>query len=335
MRHRTVPVVAVCAAALGGALGGAAGESFRPRSMAYVLQADKLAGNRPAAVEQLAQCGRDLVVIDYSHSGDAEGKWTPQDIRAIRAGKPGRKVLAYISIGEAEDYRPYWQKGWDRNRDGRPDKGAPAFLCPANPDWEGNYRVRYWHKDWQEIILRYVDEIIAQGFDGLYMDIVDAFEFFEEDNGRWIDNRRNDETKNTYRQDMVRWILKIAAHARRRQPDMLVVPQNGSQLLAFPEYLQAISAIGIEDLFTNGNKLQKREETDYVLRYLAKAAGARKPVLVIEYGRSAKARKASIEGAKANGFVLLLTDRNLKTLGTAGGLRDAARPPVPVRASRR
>ena len=290
--------------------------TFQPKSMAYVLQADKLARKKADAVAKLAACGRALIVIDYSHSGDADGKWTGEQIRAIRAGKSGRKVVAYLSIGEAEDYRGYWQRIWDRNRDGQPDEGAPDFLCAVNPDWEGNYRVKYWKAPWQELILRYLDEIVAQGFDGVYMDIVDAFETFEQDGKRWIDNRPNPETKSTYRKDMVRWVLRVAARARAKKPGFLVIPQNGSQLLSFPEYLRTVDAVGVEDLFTDGNRKQKAEDANYRMGFLRKAIKAGKPVLVIEYGKSDKARKASVEGAKSNGLVLLLTDRQLKTLGT-------------------
>jgi len=76
---------------------------FAPKSMAYVLQADRLASSREAVVQQLAACDRDLIVIDAAFNG--AGDWTPAEIETIRAGKNGRRVVAYVSIGEAEDYR--------------------------------------------------------------------------------------------------------------------------------------------------------------------------------------------------------------------------------------
>lgn len=318
MTRLILPAAGLCLVALA-ADGGPPNAAFQPKSMAYVLQADKLARNRADAVAKLASCGRDLVVIDQSHSGEAGAEWTAADLQTIRTGRAGRKVVCYLSIGEAEDYRPYWRKDWDADKDGRPDKGAPDFLCTANPDWQGNYRVKYWRKEWQEIILRAVDRIVAQGFDGVYLDIVDGFEFFEEDRGDWIDNRPNPETGGTYRKDMMAWVLKIAARARAAKANFLVIPQNGSQLADFPEYLRTVDAIGVEDLFTDGNKVQKDRDTNFILGYLRKFLAAGKPVLMIEYGRSDKARRASIEGARKNGLVLLLTDRNLTTLGDPGG----------------
>jgi len=93
----------------------------------------------------------------------------------IRAGKAGRKVLAYLSIGEAETYRPYWQAGWGANGDGTPDATAPSWLLWENPFWEANYVVRYRDPGWQNLIFASLDKIFAAGFDGVYLDIVDGF----------------------------------------------------------------------------------------------------------------------------------------------------------------
>ena len=80
-----------------------------------------------------------------------------------------------MSIGEAEDYRYCWQSSWSTNR--------PSWLDAENPNWEGNYKVKYWNKDWQNIIFgnssSYTQKVINAGFDGVYLDIIDAFEYYE------------------------------------------------------------------------------------------------------------------------------------------------------------
>jgi cysteinyl-tRNA synthetase len=293
-------------------------QPFAPKSMAYVLQADSFQKTKAKAVAALAASGRDVVVIDYSYTGDAADKWSPADVAAIRAGKPGRKVVAYMSIGEAEDYRFYWQNKWDANHDGKPDPGAPAWLDAANPDWPGNYKVRYWQAAWQTIIFGYLDQVLAQGFDGVYLDIVDGFEYYEYNPAtkQWIYNRINPETKQTFRRDMADFVLRLAARARRVRPGFLVIPQNGSQLLRFPDFTAGVSAIGIEDLFTDGNAKQTASHYKPILSDLSFIKSAGKTVLLIEYGTTATARQTSIAGAQTNGLILLLTDRNLKTLGT-------------------
>jgi cysteinyl-tRNA synthetase len=83
-----------------------------------------------------------------------------------------RLVISYMSIGEAEDYRYYWQPGWE--------VGDPFFIEKENPEWEGNYKVRYWEKEWQDIIFgtesSYLNKILDADFDGVYLDIIEAFE---------------------------------------------------------------------------------------------------------------------------------------------------------------
>lgn len=294
-----------------------ASDAARPKNFAYVLQAENLGPTQGAAVERLTACGRDWIILDTSFNGGEDGRWTTNETAQIRAGQTGRKLLAYLSIGEAEDYRDYWKREWDADRNGKPDAGAPAWLRGENPDWKGNYRVCYWQPAWQEIALHEVQRAMQQGFDGVYLDLVDAFETFEYDprTKDWSDHRRNSESGNTYREDMIAWVKRIQACARLEKPDALVVPQNGAQLLEDTGFLATIDAIGIEDLFTNGNKIQKQKESDYTLGFLRKANAQGKPVLLIEYGTKPAAKQHAIAGAKQNNLILLLTDRHLKTLG--------------------
>ncbi len=211
-----------------------------PASFAYILQADAFAKTKSAAVGRLTTCGRDWIVLDAAFSSDTS--WERADLDTIRSGYVGRKVIAYISIGEAEDYRPYWRKEWVSR--GKLTAAAPAWLGAENPEWKGNYRVKYWQAAWQKLILASIDEAIAHGFDGVYLDIVDGFETFEQDGNQFLDGRVNPETRQSYRRDMVDWVKAISAHARARNPAALVIPQNGSQLVAHADSskLSALSA---------------------------------------------------------------------------------------------
>jgi len=54
----------------------------------------------------------ELVIMDYSRDGSDAEKFTAEGINALRDNPGGPKtVLSYMSIGEAEDYRWYWQPG--------------------------------------------------------------------------------------------------------------------------------------------------------------------------------------------------------------------------------
>ncbi len=285
-----------------------------PSSFAYVLQADAFTKSKAATVAKLASCGRDWIVLDAVFSEDS--LWQRAELDSIRKGKEGRKIVAYISIGEAEDYRPYWHTEWGQH--GHLTTAAPSWLGLENPDWTGNYRVKYWNPEWQKLMLAAINDAMTCGFDGVYLDIVDGFETFEQTDKEYIDNRVNPETKQTFRRDMVDWVKAIAAQARRSNPEAIVIPQNGSQLLAQPDFLATINAIGIEDLFTNGNQLQPKSHTNEVLEDVRRMIAVQKPVLLIEYPKRAQLQSRSKELAKANGMVWLITDRELKTLGVSG-----------------
>ena len=47
--------------------------------------------------------------MDYSFSGSDRDRWKRDELDRIREGMEGRKIISYISIGEAEDYRYYWR----------------------------------------------------------------------------------------------------------------------------------------------------------------------------------------------------------------------------------
>jgi cysteinyl-tRNA synthetase len=102
---------------------------------------------------------------------------TEADVFALATKPSGarRLVICYMSIGEAENYRYYWQPAWETT--------PPAWLDAENPDWEGNFKVRYWEPAWQAILTgdgdSYLGRILAAGFDGVYLDIIDAFEYYE------------------------------------------------------------------------------------------------------------------------------------------------------------
>lgn len=279
-----------------------------------MLQADAEGKTRAAAVAQLAACGRDWIVLDAGFGNGAP--WERADLDAIHAGRVGRKVVAYVSIGEAEDYRPYWRKEWGGQ--GRLTAAAPAWLGVENPEWTGNYRVKYWQADWQALILAAIDDAMGRGFDGVYLDIVDGFETFEKSGADFVADRVNPETGQSYRRDMVVWVKAVAARARARKIDALVIPQNGAALLAHTDFLAVVSAIGVEDLFTEGNKLQSASHTREVLRDLQPILAARKPVLVVEYPTKAERQARAQQLAAEHGLVWLVTDRELRTLGVSG-----------------
>ena len=126
-------------------------------------------------IQAVSDTNYDLVIMDLYHN---DASFTESEITSlkIKANGATRLIVCYMSIGEAEDYRYYWQGDWTT--------GNPDWLLEENPNWAGNYKVKYWNSEWQNIIYgnndSYLFNILNAGFDGVYLDIIDGYEYFEE-----------------------------------------------------------------------------------------------------------------------------------------------------------
>jgi uncharacterized protein (TIGR01370 family) len=261
----------------------------------------------------------DLFIIDYSSDGSEEMRFTAEQVSALKNSPGGLKlILAYMSIGEAETYRWYWNNSWDTNNDGNPDAGAPSWLGPSNPDWPGNYKVRYWESEWQSIIYgppnSYLDKIIDTGFDGVYLDIIDAYEY-------WGPEGESGLNRATAAQDMVDFVKAIANYARvtKGKTDFGVFPQNGEALSAYPDYVAAVTGIGREDTWYMNNNARPSSDTEYVTSHLDVFKQAGKLVLVIDYVTQQSLIDDFYAKATAKGYVPYVTHRDLDRLTINAG----------------
>lgn len=196
----------------------------------------------PEMVQQIVNSNYDLVVLDYIPS-EVENTGFPmaQVIEQLHNAPHPKLVIAYIDIGQAEDYRTYWQPGWGI--------GNPEWITGLDPDgWEGNYPVAYWDDDWRNIWLAdngYIPAIVEAGFDGMYLDWVEAYS-----DENVIAAAQADGVDP--RQEMVWWVADLAETARSRNPDFIVIGQNAAELAADEEYRDTIDAIAQEQVWFDG-----------------------------------------------------------------------------------
>lgn len=268
---------------------------------------------------ELAAARPDLYIIDCSRDGSERGIYSARELGEMRAQRFDSRVLAYMSIGEAEDYRWYWQRAWDANHDGKPDRGAPAWLGPENPEWRGNYKVRYWDPAWQRIVEQYIDRIVAAGFDGLYLDVVDAFEY-------WGPDGDLPQPRATAEEDMVAFVRHISVYARSRAEHMLIFVQNGEALGADADYLDMVEGIGREDVWFTGDRPNPPEEVARTIADLQRFREREKRVLTIDYVTRADLRREYFAAAQEQGFLALAPRRALDRCPTPDMY-----PPVPWR----
>ncbi|MGD2039436.1 MAG: endo alpha-1,4 polygalactosaminidase [Anaerolineae bacterium] len=295
----------------------------------------------PGAVDALAASHYDLLVLEPTRTD-----WSSDDrqfdtagmvarLRASRAsdGVHRKRVLAYVDIGQAEDWRWYWT--WSRDWDCRPPRpaGWPDYILSCDPDgWAGNYPVAYWDAGWKDVMIyglaggvlpdrnyqSALDEVLRDGFDGIYLDWVEGYE---------------DEAVVTAAQaagvdpatEMIALIGEIHAYATTRNPDFVVVQQNAAALLeGHPQLVDVIDAVAQEAVWFDGDatddwndpdgydRPQDPDLTTYYLGHLANYQTAGLPVFVCEYALqfAGEAYARSLD----QGFVPFVTHSSLSRL---------------------
>jgi cysteinyl-tRNA synthetase len=251
-----------------------------------------------ARPERIGETAYDLVVVSLSAAGGSR-----EVIEGLRQSPGGEKiVLCYMSIGQAEDYRFYWEREWYSN--------PPVWLDEADPDWAGDYWVRYWDPEWRAIIFgspeSYLDRILDLGFDGVYLDRVDAYVYYEE------------QGRETAAREMADFIIGLAEYARERHPGFGVFPQNAEELgIRFPDYLDTVTGIGVEDLYYGYPRDHTPSPPEWTAEreaILDRWVAAGKLVLTIDYTRIPEQIDDAYSRARARGYVPFVTVRSLGQL---------------------
>ncbi|MFX1312289.1 MAG: MJ1477/TM1410 family putative glycoside hydrolase [Promethearchaeota archaeon] len=254
-------------------------------------------------IETIRNSKYDLIIMDYSLDGNETGEFIFSEVNYMKSVEDREKFLiSYISIGEAENYRFYWNKSWDANYDGIPDINAPSWLDIENPEWEGNYKVKFWMIEWQQIIFDYLDRIVKAGFDGIYMDIIDAYEYYQgiipKSNWKMID-----------------FVGNISNYVKNQAGENFsVFVQNADELLLNSTYLTYINGIGREDLFYFDNIPTNDSWRNEGISNLNKAITNDKIVLIIDYPQLSSLKYDFYRNCINYGFLGYATDRELDVL---------------------
>ncbi|HVI44383.1 MAG TPA: endo alpha-1,4 polygalactosaminidase [Chitinophaga sp.] len=146
------------------------------RNFLYLINSGSF-GSRTRFLDSLKATNYDVIVMDAFPESDTV-HWDKSLITSLKTKKNGGKriVLAYMSMGQAEQYRWYWKAAWVKN--------PPAWLETMDPYWKGNYYIRYWMPEWKAFIYgnsaSYTQKLIDAGFDGAYLDPVDGSQHWEE-----------------------------------------------------------------------------------------------------------------------------------------------------------
>ena len=218
-------------------------------------------------IEKLAATSLDLVVIDPVLDGGTGRRASRAEVDQLKTKPDGnrRMVLAYLAIGAAEEYRAYWKPEWLIS--------PPRWLGEANPAWPLSHAVRYWDPEWQKIVTDGLQQIVDAGFDGVFLDRVDAFH-------DWRD------VEQPLQAEMTKLVAEIAETSRKSVPGFVLISQNAEPLLSNSAFRGAIDAVSKESLLTGlqGEGVPNTvEQIAWSMSFLSQAQNAGLVVLAIEY----------------------------------------------------
>ncbi|MNU88920.1 hypothetical protein D3C71_787480 [compost metagenome] len=137
----------------------------------YLISTDNYS-DKAGFLSAIQQTNFDVVIIDAFFGDEL---LTSTDVASLKTKQNGaqRLVISYMNIGSAEKYRYYWKKGWGLHH--------PLWLKKKYDGYKDEIWVKFWKDEWQEIIYgssdSYTQKLLNAGFDGAYLDNIEAFYF--------------------------------------------------------------------------------------------------------------------------------------------------------------
>jgi cysteinyl-tRNA synthetase len=285
---------------------------------AWAMQLQGL--ERSGAADRLSRADVDLVVIDRLNTVRGSGSFPVRAVvRQVHASRgrvrPRKLCLAYVNVGQAEDYRAYWKADWAPPGEDGP--GHPPFVLGRDPEgWEGNYPVAYWRPEWKRVLFgapgSLVDGAVREEFDGVVLD--------------WVAGWSNDDVRAAARKDgvdpareMAKLVGDLAAYARSQRPGFLVVPLNAAALLEkTPDLAASLDGVIQEDVSFAGAASSDWDDpanadraipatgvwsTETHVRRLTGLAKRGLLIFTLDYAAEEANRREAVERARRHGFV--------------------------------
>lgn len=259
------------------------------------------------AASALDKVQRWFILLDYDPSGFAPDRRQLQNFDMaildpdahpdLTLFKKKTLLIAYVSVGEAEDYRFYWEGIKDA-----------AFVVGENPDWKGNFYVDVRSLEWQQLIVEQVIPRLQQaGFQGVFLDTLDTAEFLEsKDPQKYAGSKAA--------------MIELVKAIHSRYPELLLVSNNGFPLLE--ELALYLSGVLAEDIFmmpdfaNGGYRKVPAAEREYKIAVLKKIQALGRPVFNIEYAspKDKAAIRVCLRQSRRLGFKPYVAEKNLSAI---------------------
>ncbi len=300
--------------------------------------------SEPGMVDALTASHYDMLVLEPTRTDwssddkyfDTQGMVTHLKNSKGSDGTSRKLILAYIDIGEAEDWRWYWDWSTDWDCEGTPPADWPDYILACDPDgWSGNYPVAYWDADWKDIVIygantgshpdrnyaSVIDEVIKDGFDGIYLDWVEGFENADVVAAAQVAGKDP-------ALEMIAFVQEMRDYATARNPDFVIIQQNAASLIEgrAATLSNVIDAIAQEAIWYDGSAdvdwgdpqgydwENDPELVNYYNGYLAQYLTAGLPVFDCEYALNYA--DTAYTNALNKGYVPYVSQRSLSQLTT-------------------
>jgi cysteinyl-tRNA synthetase len=111
-----------------------------------------------SVISAIGNSPQDLIVL-----GEAAG--LPPLNRAIADPNNNKLIFGYVDIAETTSL----------NNPGLFSSGSPpSWFGNQNPGYPGLYTVQYWNPNWEPVVFATIDQVIAQGYDGIFLDVLNG-----------------------------------------------------------------------------------------------------------------------------------------------------------------
>ncbi len=128
----------------------------------------------------------------------------------------GRTIVGYVNLSVTDDNRSYWDPSWTTGgHDTDPlTTSAPDWLA-GQPNNGFGYIAKFWLADWQKIVVQQAVWLVNHGYNGVFLDNMDAYYALQGTPGA-PDNA-------TLADDMINFIAKISHRLHEIDPYAYVV----------------------------------------------------------------------------------------------------------------
>ena len=146
------------------------------KNFLYLINAENYS-SKQQLIDALRNTNFDLLLIDLFFNDE---QLSAADIAQLKTKKNGaqRLVISYMNIGSAENYRYYWKSDWKLHH--------PKWIKKRYKGYKDEYYVEFWNQEWKDVIYgnneSYLKKIIDTGFDGVFLDNVEAYYFLYKNN---------------------------------------------------------------------------------------------------------------------------------------------------------